>query len=102
MTHGLMGTKTLLQSSCLDIFRLEGVEVRLACVQAIRKMYWIRANETQGWVPEFTDEYESEDDNSMDEEGEVKKNGIKDENSDGEIVPESLFEDGELENNHVD
>ncbi|GJV94142.1 nucleotide-binding alpha-beta plait domain-containing protein [Tanacetum coccineum] len=66
------------------------------------KMYWIRANETQGWVPEFTDEYESEDDNSMDEEGEVKKNGIKDEHSDGEIVPESLFEDGELENNHVD
>ncbi|GJU28117.1 RNA-directed DNA polymerase, eukaryota [Tanacetum coccineum] len=65
-------------------------------------MYWIRANETQGWVPEFTDEYESEDDNSMDEEGEVKKNGIKDEHSDGEIVPESLFEDGELENNHVD
>ncbi|GJR43733.1 hypothetical protein Tco_1311836 [Tanacetum coccineum] len=66
------------------------------------KMYWIRANETQGWVPEFTDEYESEDDNSMDEEGEVKKNGIKDEHSDGEIVHESLFEDGELENNHVD
>ncbi|GKB04549.1 nucleotide-binding alpha-beta plait domain-containing protein [Tanacetum coccineum] len=31
------------------------------------------------------DEYESEDDNSMDEEGEVKKNGIKDEHSDGEI-----------------
>ncbi|GJU50696.1 hypothetical protein Tco_0868285 [Tanacetum coccineum] len=60
------------------------------------------SNETQGWVPEFTDEYESEDDNSMDEEGEVKKNGIKDEHSDGEIVPESLFEDGELENNHVD
>ncbi|GJV31922.1 hypothetical protein Tco_1392322 [Tanacetum coccineum] len=53
--------------------------------------------------PEFTGcEYESEDDNSMDEEGEVKKNGIKDEHSDGEIVPESLFEDGELENNHVD
>ncbi|GKF35401.1 hypothetical protein Tco_0108601, partial [Tanacetum coccineum] len=26
----------------------------------------------------------------------------KDEHSDGEIVPESLFEDGELENNHVD
>ncbi|GJZ16049.1 nucleotide-binding alpha-beta plait domain-containing protein [Tanacetum coccineum] len=24
------------------------------------KMYWIRANETQGWVPEFTDEYEKE------------------------------------------
>ncbi|GKB44649.1 hypothetical protein Tco_0889591 [Tanacetum coccineum] len=38
----------------------------------------------------------------MDEEGEVKKNGIKDEHSDGEIVPESLFEDGEMENNHVD
>ncbi|GKF35930.1 hypothetical protein Tco_0112688, partial [Tanacetum coccineum] len=38
----------------------------------------------------------------MDEEGEVKKNGIKNEHSDGEIVPESLFEDGELENNHVD
>ncbi|GJT33311.1 hypothetical protein Tco_0923730 [Tanacetum coccineum] len=30
------------------------------------------------------------------------ENGIKDEHSDGEIVPESLFEDGELENNHVD
>ncbi|GJZ04502.1 hypothetical protein Tco_0917452 [Tanacetum coccineum] len=37
-----------------------------------------------------------------DEDGEVKKNGIKDEHSDGEIVHESLFEDGELENNHVD
>ncbi|GKG34659.1 hypothetical protein Tco_0437355, partial [Tanacetum coccineum] len=49
-------------------------------------MYCIRANETQGWVPEFTDEYKSEDDNSMDEEGEVKKNGINDEHSDGEIV----------------
>ncbi|GKF73798.1 hypothetical protein Tco_0220130 [Tanacetum coccineum] len=29
-------------------------------------------NETQGWVPEFTDEYESEDDNSMDEEDVIK------------------------------
>ncbi|GJU71702.1 hypothetical protein Tco_1263107 [Tanacetum coccineum] len=29
-------------------------------------------------------------------------NTFKDEHSDGEIVPESLFEDGELENNHVD
>ncbi|GJZ73831.1 RNA-directed DNA polymerase, eukaryota, reverse transcriptase zinc-binding domain protein [Tanacetum coccineum] len=56
------------------------------------KMYWIRANETQGWVSEFTDEYESEDDNSMDEEGEVKKNGIKDEHSDGELrVAMGLF-----------
>ncbi|GJU24428.1 nucleotide-binding alpha-beta plait domain-containing protein [Tanacetum coccineum] len=32
----------------------------------------------------------------------LKMNGIKDEHSDGEIVHESLFEDGELENNHVD
>ncbi|GJQ94706.1 hypothetical protein Tco_0005845 [Tanacetum coccineum] len=44
-----------------------------------------------------------QDDKTLDvEKGEVKKNGIKDEHSDGEIVPESLFEDGELENNHVD
>ncbi|GJW70865.1 hypothetical protein Tco_0127782 [Tanacetum coccineum] len=32
----------------------------------------------------------------------LKKNGIRMKHSDGEIVPESLFEDGELENNHVD
>nr|GEZ57433.1 hypothetical protein [Tanacetum cinerariifolium] len=31
------------------------------------------ANETQGWVPDFTDESENDDDNSMDEEGEVHK-----------------------------
>nr|GEU54499.1 RNA-directed DNA polymerase, eukaryota [Tanacetum cinerariifolium] len=34
------------------------------------KIYWIRANETQGWVSDFTDESDDEDVNSMDEEEE--------------------------------
>ncbi|GJT88718.1 RNA-directed DNA polymerase, eukaryota [Tanacetum coccineum] len=66
------------------------------------RLYWIRSNENQLGPRNSQMIYESEIDNSMDEEGEVKKNGIKDEHSDGEIVHESLFEDGELENNHVD
>ncbi|GJY76143.1 RNA-directed DNA polymerase, eukaryota, partial [Tanacetum coccineum] len=65
-------------------------------------LHFCTANETQGWVPEFTDEYESEDDNSMDEEGEVKKNGIKDEHSDGEIVPSLYLKMESWKINHVD
>ncbi|GJZ90317.1 nucleotide-binding alpha-beta plait domain-containing protein [Tanacetum coccineum] len=42
------------------------------------KTYWIRANETPGWVPDFTDEVDDEDHdeiNSMAEEDEVQKSG---------------------------
>ncbi|GKB57617.1 hypothetical protein Tco_0913803 [Tanacetum coccineum] len=51
------------------------VDGRIAWVEVEGRMYWIRANETK-WVPEFTDEYESEDDNSMDE-GSWKGYGIQ-------------------------
>ncbi|GJX32206.1 nucleotide-binding alpha-beta plait domain-containing protein [Tanacetum coccineum] len=57
------------------------------------KTYWIRANETSGWVPDFTDEVDDEDHdeiNSMAEEDEVQKSGGMDENSDGKDVPENL------------
>ncbi|GKB76958.1 nucleotide-binding alpha-beta plait domain-containing protein [Tanacetum coccineum] len=63
------------------------------------KTYWIRANETPGWVPDFTDEVDDEDHdeiNSMAEEDEVQKSGGMDENSDGKDVPETTFEDEEL------
>nr|GEU54500.1 nucleotide-binding alpha-beta plait domain-containing protein [Tanacetum cinerariifolium] len=66
------------------------------------KTYWIRANETQGWVPDFTDESDDEDVNSMDEEGDAQKIGDTDEHSDGERVPDSIFEDEELVKSYVD
>ncbi|GKA93538.1 RNA-directed DNA polymerase, eukaryota [Tanacetum coccineum] len=78
-----------------DILRLEG---RIA-LGGRWKTYWIRANETPGWVPDFTDEVDDEDHdeiNSMAEEDEVQKSGGMDENSDGKDVPETTFEDEEL------
>nr|GEY62091.1 putative RNA-directed DNA polymerase, eukaryota, reverse transcriptase zinc-binding domain protein [Tanacetum cinerariifolium] len=61
------------------------------------KIYWIRANETLGWVPDFTDEIDDDDDvNSMDNEDVAQKPRHIDENSNGEGVPDTIFEDEDL------
>nr|GEV72031.1 hypothetical protein [Tanacetum cinerariifolium] len=55
------------------------------------------ANETPGWVPDFKEEADDEDEaNSMEREGDGQKFGGMDENSDDEEVPDTMFEDDEL------
>ncbi|GJT03185.1 nucleotide-binding alpha-beta plait domain-containing protein [Tanacetum coccineum] len=63
------------------------------------KAYWIRANETPGWVPEFTDDLDDEDDQddikSNDDISDIHKMDNTGENSVGEEIPETIFaEDG--------
>lgn len=66
------------------------------------RVYWIRANETPGWVPEFTDDTE-EDDTYSSEEGEVEQKNVDFEaHSDGEKVQETVFENDGKEQSHVD
>lgn len=65
------------------------------------KTFWIRAIETPGWVPDFTDAIEN-DDTSSDNEDVIPKSDDFGENSDSEKVPDTIFEDEELENNHDD
>ncbi|GJZ00331.1 nucleotide-binding alpha-beta plait domain-containing protein [Tanacetum coccineum] len=58
------------------------------------KLYWIRANETPGWVPDFQDEVEDEeqDDNYMKFEGLNEQNSnIFDDDNDVERISEIMF-----------
>ncbi|GJW60086.1 nucleotide-binding alpha-beta plait domain-containing protein [Tanacetum coccineum] len=58
------------------------------------KLYWIRANETPGWVPDFQDEAEDEeqDDNYMKFEGLNEQNSnISDDDNDVERISETMF-----------
>nr|GEY76614.1 nucleotide-binding alpha-beta plait domain-containing protein [Tanacetum cinerariifolium] len=61
------------------------------------KVYWIRENETPGWVPDFTDdsgdEEDLEDNNSNDDLSDIRKADNTGENSEGDEVPETIFED---------
>nr|GFA33279.1 RNA-directed DNA polymerase, eukaryota [Tanacetum cinerariifolium] len=61
------------------------------------KVYWIRANETPGWVPDFTDdsgdEEDLEDNNSNDDLSDIRKADNTCKNSEGDEVPETIFED---------
>ncbi|GJS72723.1 RNA-directed DNA polymerase, eukaryota [Tanacetum coccineum] len=67
------------------------------------KVFWIRANETPGWVPDFVDESEDEDqndDDSKDGGSNVHEMGSCGGDSDVEEVPDTLFEkDGQVKNN---
>ncbi|GJY32758.1 nucleotide-binding alpha-beta plait domain-containing protein [Tanacetum coccineum] len=59
------------------------------------KGYWIRASESNGWVPDFTDEEEEEElEDNISNDGGIENEGsiIKDDISEGEEVPETLFE----------
>ncbi|GJS84199.1 nucleotide-binding alpha-beta plait domain-containing protein [Tanacetum coccineum] len=59
------------------------------------KGYWIRASESKGWVPDFTDEEEEEElEDNISNDGGIENEGsiIKDDISEGEEVPETLFE----------
>ncbi|PWA69647.1 hypothetical protein CTI12_AA294560 [Artemisia annua] len=58
------------------------------------KTYWIRANETPGWVPDFTDDLDDDDldeVNSRDEDNDIHKSGGAGDTSDVEGVPETIF-----------
>nr|GEV45486.1 RNA-directed DNA polymerase, eukaryota, reverse transcriptase zinc-binding domain protein [Tanacetum cinerariifolium] len=58
------------------------------------KIYWVRANETPGWVPDFQDEIEDEekDDNYMKFKGVNKQNSnISDDDNDVERISETVF-----------
>ncbi|GKA77636.1 nucleotide-binding alpha-beta plait domain-containing protein [Tanacetum coccineum] len=60
-----------------------------------RKVFWIRANETPGWVPDFVDESDDEDqndDDSKDGGSNVHEMGSCGGDSDVEEVPDTLFE----------
>nr|GEW82847.1 nucleotide-binding alpha-beta plait domain-containing protein [Tanacetum cinerariifolium] len=66
------------------------------------KVYWIRASETPGWVPDFTNVTEDNDINSMDE-GDVKhKPEDSDINNDEEKVLDTCFEEEEEVKSLVD
>ncbi|GJU72271.1 RNA-directed DNA polymerase, eukaryota [Tanacetum coccineum] len=59
------------------------------------KVFWIRANETPGWVPDFVDESDDEDqndDDSKDGGSNVHEMGSCGGDSDVEEVPDTLFE----------
>ncbi|GKD09539.1 nucleotide-binding alpha-beta plait domain-containing protein [Tanacetum coccineum] len=79
------------------------------------KAFWIRANETQGWVPDFNDELDDEEDQddikSNDDTSDLHKMDSTGDNSEGEEVPDTIFEDdgvvksraeGELKDKNVD
>ncbi|GKA49590.1 nucleotide-binding alpha-beta plait domain-containing protein [Tanacetum coccineum] len=56
------------------------------------------ANETPGWVPDFTDEIDNDDINSTDDEDVVQKPVDIEDNSDIEKVPNTFNEEEDLEN----
>nr|GEV54020.1 RNA-directed DNA polymerase, eukaryota [Tanacetum cinerariifolium] len=66
------------------------------------KVFWVRASETPGWVPDFTDESdEDEPDDEMSKDGGLNdhvpgNDGVE---SDMEEVPETLFEKEEMVKN---
>ncbi|GJV63224.1 RNA-directed DNA polymerase, eukaryota [Tanacetum coccineum] len=64
------------------------------------KVFWIRANETQGWVPDFNDELDDEEDQddikSNDDTSDLHKMDSTGDNSEGEEVPDTIFEDDEV------
>ncbi|PWA40652.1 translocon at the outer envelope membrane of chloroplasts 75-III [Artemisia annua] len=62
------------------------------------KIFWIRANETPGWVPDFTDEIDNDDTNSTDDEDVIQKPVDIEDNSDIEKVPNTFNEEEDLEN----
>ncbi|GKA10508.1 RNA-directed DNA polymerase, eukaryota [Tanacetum coccineum] len=66
------------------------------------KTYWIRANETPGWVPDFTEETDDEDTNSLDEVVVGQKVGDTDDHCDEERVPDSIFENEDLVKSYVE
>ncbi|GJU29775.1 nucleotide-binding alpha-beta plait domain-containing protein [Tanacetum coccineum] len=69
------------------------------------KTYWIRANETPGWVPDFDEEPDDENQdeiNSIDNGHNDQDPGSVGDDSDGEEVPETVFENEGLVNNQVE
>nr|GFB62063.1 nucleotide-binding alpha-beta plait domain-containing protein [Tanacetum cinerariifolium] len=66
------------------------------------KVYWISASETPGWVPDFTDDTEDDDINSMDEGDVEHKPDDSDINNDEEKVPDTCFEEEEEVKSPVD
>ncbi|GJU35843.1 nucleotide-binding alpha-beta plait domain-containing protein [Tanacetum coccineum] len=60
------------------------------------KSYWIRAMETPGWVPDFADDIDEDDVNSVDEEAVEQKHEDIDENGDEDKVADTLFDDEEV------
>ncbi|GJZ68497.1 nucleotide-binding alpha-beta plait domain-containing protein, partial [Tanacetum coccineum] len=61
------------------------------------KVFWIRAKETPGWVPDFTDEVDEEENSDVDSKDGVFKVDERDTSdySDVKGVPETLFEEDE-------
>ncbi|GKA40994.1 RNA-directed DNA polymerase, eukaryota, partial [Tanacetum coccineum] len=64
-------------------------------------IYWVRANETPGWVPDFLDEIEDEDqdDNNINDErvNEQNSNIVGDNDSEEERISETVFQVDEQE-----
>nr|GEW60753.1 nucleotide-binding alpha-beta plait domain-containing protein [Tanacetum cinerariifolium] len=58
------------------------------------KTYWVRANETPGWVSDFLDEKEDQDDNNVnDDEVKEQKPGLFRDDSVDERIPDTLFQE---------
>ncbi|GJZ67632.1 RNA-directed DNA polymerase, eukaryota [Tanacetum coccineum] len=66
------------------------------------KVFWVRASETPGWVPDFTDESDDDEpDDEMSKDGGFNDHvpGNDEVESDMEVVPETLFEKEEMVKN---
>nr|GFA11888.1 nucleotide-binding alpha-beta plait domain-containing protein [Tanacetum cinerariifolium] len=63
------------------------------------RVYWIQANETPGWVPDDTEDDET---NSLNEGDLEQKPAEFEENSDEEIVPDTIFEGDDVEKRVAD
>ncbi|GKA02716.1 RNA-directed DNA polymerase, eukaryota [Tanacetum coccineum] len=69
------------------------------------KVFWIRVKEAPGWVPDFLEESEDEDesdDGSKEGDSKVHDMGIYGGDSDVEEVPETLFDERGKNNNKLD
>nr|GEY96787.1 RNA-directed DNA polymerase, eukaryota, reverse transcriptase zinc-binding domain protein [Tanacetum cinerariifolium] len=69
------------------------------------KVFWIRAKEVPGWVPDFLEEYDEEDlsdDGSRDVDSKKKNLETCGDDSDLEEVQETVFEEKEESNHNVD
>nr|GEV71698.1 RNA-directed DNA polymerase, eukaryota, reverse transcriptase zinc-binding domain protein [Tanacetum cinerariifolium] len=69
------------------------------------KTYWIRAKEVTGWVPKFSDNQDvsSDSDVSSDDVNNdaLSENGKEDSYSEADIIPETIFEEGEVKSSDI-
>ncbi|GJS37253.1 nucleotide-binding alpha-beta plait domain-containing protein [Tanacetum coccineum] len=67
--------------------------------------FWVRANKVPGWVPDFnddSDEEDQDDNNGYDDEGKIREPDAFRDESDDEKVPETLIQDDDQDAKHME